>query len=101
MNSRSMESARRALEIEPMDGPLLMLFGRIQARLGDWEEACEALDGAERLGAPAERIVPHLAELAFLRRDFAATRRLLSRGAGLRQVRAMRPILRFWLENKP
>lgn len=93
-------SGRRALEIEPMDGPLLMIYGKIQARLGAWEEAFEALDGAERLGTPVQSVVPHLAELAFLRRDFAETRRLLARNPELRQSKTLEPLMRFWLEDR-
>jgi tetratricopeptide (TPR) repeat protein len=95
------ETGRQALEMEPMDGPLLMVYGRIQARLGAWDEALEALDGAERLGTPALRVVPHLAEVAFLRRDFAETRRLLNQTPELWQAGILRPLLRFWLENEP
>ncbi len=94
------ESGRRALEIEPMDGPLLMIYGKIQARLGSWEEAFEALDGAERLGTPVQSVVPHLAELAFLRRDFAETRRHLARKPELRQSKTLGPLMRFWLEDR-
>lgn len=95
------ESGRRALEIEPMDGPLLMIYGKIQARLGAWEVAFEALDGAERLGTPVHSVVPHLAELAFLRRDFAETRRLLAGRLELRHSKTMEPLMRFWLEDGP
>lgn len=95
------ESGRRALEIEPMDGPLLMIYGKVQARLGAWEEAFEALDGAERLGTPVQSVVPHLAELAFLRRDFAETRRLLAQNPQLHQSKTLGPLMAFWLEERP
>lgn len=99
---QALESAAGALALDPSDGALALLKGRIQARLGSWDEALETLDAADRLGAPAERLIPHQAELAFMRRDFAETRRLLARAraAGAAGGGAMDGVLRFWLGRR-
>jgi polysaccharide biosynthesis protein PelE len=94
---KALESAQDALALDPYDGSLWVLVGRIQARRGLWDEARRALDSAHRLGAPAQRVLPRLAELAFLRRDFPGVRQSLSLSRELRRVPELEPMLGFWL----
>ena len=95
---QALDAARQALEMGSEESASLwVLTGRIQARLGAWEEAWQALDKAERLGTPMGRVTPHLAELAFLRKDFSQTRHLLSQMQAAGQTHGMETVLRFWL----
>lgn len=96
---QALEQARLGLETVPGDGVLRALQGRILARLGRWDQAQAALEDAVERGAPAQRILPRLAELAFQRRDFRETRRLLARSPDLRMIPALEPILRFWIKE--
>lgn len=60
------------------DAPLALLEGRILMALQRPVEAQTAFECSLRLGHPATSVLPYLAELAFLRRDHAEVRRLMS-----------------------
>ncbi|MGU7775008.1 tetratricopeptide repeat protein [Burkholderia sp. MR1-5-21] len=69
--------AARALHHQPADGALWRLRGRLAFetdRLGDAEAM---LKKAIACGFPRMRVLPYLAEIAYLRRDYAAVRRYL------------------------
>ena len=96
---QALEQARLGLEAVPADGVVRALSGRILARLGRWDQAREAFEAAVERGATAQRVLPRLAELAFQKRDFRETRRLLAQSPDLRMVPALEPILRFWIKE--
>lgn len=120
---RALEAAEAARGLAPGDGPLAFLKGRILIRLGEAgrapagagdasasarapAEAEAAVDEAAGAGIPGARLLPHLAEAAFRRGDFAAVRRHLGRlahpggpGAAGRPASGgpLDAVLRFWL----
>ncbi|KAA3649725.1 MAG: hypothetical protein DWQ11_18210 [Proteobacteria bacterium] len=70
--------ARAALALRPSAAGMHLRCGQFLQTLGDADGAEVALEAARSAGLPDHRVLPHLAELAFLRRDFAAVRRLLA-----------------------
>lgn len=73
------------------------LMGRVELARGNLDAAEKAFKRASASGAPPEAILPYLAELAFLRRDFAAVREHL-RACPREQLHpANRPLLEAWL----
>lgn len=96
---QALRSAEEALALAPGDGFLALLKGRVLARLGAWDEALGALTVADGLGVPAARIIPHQAELAFQRRDFAAVRTHLAALRGQAAGGPLDPVLAFWLDR--
>ncbi|HEY2512880.1 MAG TPA: hypothetical protein VGI39_18565, partial [Polyangiaceae bacterium] len=66
------EHAIDALKVEPSSAGAALLLGRISLKLGDVARAHEALADAERLGIPAWRVCPYVAEVLFLQGQFHA-----------------------------
>lgn len=97
---QALRSAEEARALAPGDGFLALLKGRILARLGAWDESEQALAAAGDLGVPAARILPHRAEAAYRRRDFAAVRSHLSALRGQAAGGTPDGLLRFWLDRK-
>ncbi len=71
--------AREALHYQVRDAGLWVISGRLRLLQGDGDGAAAAFSSAIALGFPAVRAEPYLAELAFLRRDYPAVRRLMRR----------------------
>lgn len=94
------EESLRFLEasLEDADASLHLRHGRLLHELGRNEAAEAAYRRAIELGLPAPRVNPYLAELAFLRRDFAEVRRLLMSLREYPDQRRLEPVLRFWSE---
>jgi tetratricopeptide (TPR) repeat protein len=96
-------AAEEVLELDPGDGFAAMLKGRILARLGDWDAAHQAFATAAGSGAAVARLLPHQAESAFQRRDFAAVRGHLTELSAVRGQAAgapLEPLIRFWLQGE-
>ena len=98
--TQALTNAEEALQYSAEDGALWGLKGRIFSIQGLWEEARVAFESANQLGAPTQQTIPRLAELAFQKKDFNETVRLLSSSPELHQVPALDHILRFWLKEK-
>lgn len=92
------EESLRFLEeaLDPHDASLQLRHGRLLHELGRSAEAEEAYRNAIKLGLPAPRVQPYLAELAFERRDFAEVRSLLAKLHDYPDQRRITPILDFW-----
>ncbi|KVC82787.1 hypothetical protein WI74_05960 [Burkholderia ubonensis] len=87
--------AVRALRHQPLDGALWRLRGRLAFETGRLDDADAMLKKAIDCGFPRMRVLPYLAEIAYLRRDYAAVRRCLD---GLPAVPPHRlaPIADYW-----
>ncbi|HAX10835.1 MAG TPA: polysaccharide biosynthesis protein [Marinobacter hydrocarbonoclasticus] len=79
---------------EPSDWQLL---GRVELALGRPEEARDAFELAIDNGARQEHILPYLAEIAFLARDYQRVRFYLARCAHGHNHPAITPLLEAWL----
>jgi tetratricopeptide (TPR) repeat protein len=97
---QAFQAADEALALDPGDGFLALLQGRILARLGAWDRAQRAFAAAAGSGAPEARLLPHRAELAFQGRDFAAVRAHLAALRGQAAGGPLEPVIRFWLGGR-
>lgn len=70
--------AASALRTRPGDAALWRLRGRLAFEMGRFDEAETMLAKAIDCGFPRKRILPYLAELAYLRGDYAEVRSLLN-----------------------
>ncbi len=111
---QALRAAEDARALAPGDDDLAFLQGRILVRLGSREgsrattEAGAAVASSPPFAASAaggpdgpdvsdERLIPHLAELAFRRGDFASTRQHLAALDRSAAGGPLRGVLRFWL----
>lgn len=74
---QAMKYATQALRDDRHDAGLWLLLGRAKLLTGDHDGARADFSSAAALGIPHGRVAPYLAELAYLKRDFEAVRRLL------------------------
>ncbi len=88
--------ARAALETDDSDAPLWLIRGRVALANGRADEAGEYLARAETLGFPRERLVPWLAESAFLRGEYARVRQLLDSLGNAAALPLLKPVARYW-----
>lgn len=73
------------------------LLGRIELDLGNIISAKQAFDFAVEKGAPQELILPYLAEVAFLERDFQKVRYFLASLARHRPHPRLRALIEGWI----
>ena len=84
------------LATQPQDAGMWALKGQIALRSHNSEQAREAFTKALEYGIPETRVVPYLAELAFLRKEFSELSNLFRRSQTLSQVAILNPILKYW-----
>ena len=87
--------AAAALEIEPLDAALWRLRGRLALVLERFDQADQMLQRAIACGFSRDRLLPYLAEAAYLRGDYPEVRRLM---ADLKRESTpmLLPILHYW-----
>lgn len=88
--------ASAALEIDDTNAALWYMRGRLALTRNAPGEAREFLARAEALGFARERVLPLLAEAAYLERDYAAVRRLMAAFDSPSPLPLVRPLLRYW-----
>ncbi|GJG95217.1 lipopolysaccharide assembly protein LapB [Cupriavidus pauculus] len=88
--------ASAALEIDDGNAALWYMRGRLALSRNAPGEAREFLGRAESLGFARERVLPLLAEAAYLERDYAAVRRLMAAFDSPSPLPLVRPLLRYW-----
>lgn len=98
--NQALSYAQQALDYSAEDGALWVLKGRIFSKQGLWDAARDAFESANHFCSPSQQTIPRLAELAFQKKDFIETRRLLSSSIELNQIPALDHILHFWLKDK-
>lgn len=84
------------LTARPSDAGMWALKGQILLRAHRSEEAHTAFTNARDHGIPDTRVLPYLAELAFLRKDFSELSGLFQRGQRLSEVPVLKPVIRYW-----
>ncbi|MBN3765302.1 sugar ABC transporter permease [Burkholderia sp. Ac-20365] len=93
--------AAAALEHDPKDAALWRLRGRLAIARADLDGADMMLQRAIDCGFPRERMLPYLAETAYLRRDFARVRKLLAEMDSRAATPTLSAVLDFWKPRGP
>lgn len=93
---KSIKYAEAALKVLSNDETLWVLLGRIYQKLNDRELSQKAYSKAEELGAPAEHILPYLAEEYFQQHNFKKIAPLLLSKPILAFIPTVGPIVQFW-----
>jgi tetratricopeptide (TPR) repeat protein len=88
--------AQEALALDPADANLTLRLGRLLHAQGRNDEARKAYGEALRLGLPATRVIPYLAELAFEARDHDEVRRLLAVLRDWPGMPRLQPVIQYW-----
>lgn len=88
--------ARAAAQRLGDDADLWVLIGRIAMERRDIEAAAEAFDMAQRQSVRGGRVRTYMAELAFLKRDFATVRKLIGDVARQECGLSTAPLRAFW-----
>ncbi|ABB32197.1 hypothetical protein GeomeDRAFT_0495 [Geobacter metallireducens RCH3] len=94
---QSITYATQALDMDATDPNLLLLLGRLHLWREDLESAEKAINDAMNNGAHRDRVVPYLAELAFLRRDFVTMNSCFELNPLLRHKPGIGPVAQFWM----
>lgn len=95
--TQSLHYACQARELGSNDPSLLILMGRIYLHKGDSEQASEYINLGFQQGAHRDRVIPYLAELAYLRRDFKSLKRYFETDPLLRFKPGIGPVAKFWM----
>jgi len=93
--------AAAALEHDPADAALWRLRGRLAIARLDLDGAETMLQRAIDCGFPRDRMLPWLAETAYLRRDFARVRTLLAEIDSRATTPTLSAVLDFWKPRGP
>ncbi|MBN3763073.1 hypothetical protein [Burkholderia sp. Ac-20365] len=88
--------AAAALDIDGSDAALWMIRGRLALTNGAANEAAQYMDRAQSLGFPRERLVPWLAEVEYLRGDYARVSELLASLGNAATLPMLKPVARYW-----
>jgi len=95
---QSLQYAIQAYNAEIDDHSLLILMGRVYLRKGDLQSAQKFINMGLVRGAHRDRVIPYLAELAYLKRDFKTLKQLFVDDPLLRYKPGIAPIAKFWME---
>lgn len=93
---QSFKYVRQSQELGGNDPSLLILLGKIHLIRHENDKADEAIRHALKSGASLSQVIPYLAELAFLKRDFASVKSFLAQDTTLRLKPGIGPVARFW-----
>jgi len=90
------QHAQAALAIDDSDAALWLIRGRVALVSNNAEEAGRYIDWAQTRGFPRERLVPWLAEIAYLRGEYARVAELLGSLGNTAAVPILKPLVRYW-----
>ena len=88
--------ATAALDVEPSDAALWRMRGRLALDRGDLDAADTLLERAIEQGFARDRMLPYLAEAAYLRGDFERVKTLLGQVSPSAVLPVMKPVLDYW-----
>ncbi|MGH8782549.1 tetratricopeptide repeat protein [Paraburkholderia sp.] len=88
--------AQAALATDASDAALWLIRGRLALANSDADAAGQYMDRALALGFPRERLVPWLAEVAFLRGDYPRVGELLASLGNAAALPVLKPVVRYW-----
>jgi len=92
--------ASAALALDPSDASLWRLRGRLALDRSDLDAADTMLQRAIDCGFPRDRMLPYLAEGAYLRRDFVRVRGLLGEMDNRATTPTLHAVLDFWQQRE-
>lgn len=93
---QALSYAARAIELVGPEPGLLQLRARVYLEAGYLARAQDDLEQAAVLGAPPVRVMPYLAEVAYLQGDWAAVSHLLQPLKGLPVTPRLAALRRYW-----
>ncbi len=93
---QALQYASEAQRLGGHDAVLSLLLGRIYLLRHQLAEAESEVVEAQQLGALPSRVLPYLAEFAFIRRDFATLKQLMRLDPSLRHKPGIGPVAQFW-----
>jgi tetratricopeptide (TPR) repeat protein len=82
--------------IKENDLALLILMGRLRLMQKNYEEATKYFELALTMNAPHSKVIPYLAEMAFINRDYAQVKAYYSLTNNLRFMPVMGGSAKFW-----
>lgn len=85
-----------AIQWQKNDSGLRILSGRAHLLAGNLDTAVADFSTAIALGSPQVRVLPYLAELAFLKRDYALARQLIHQNQTESRMHRLRQITDYW-----
>jgi hypothetical protein len=88
--------ARAALATDSSDAALWLIRGRLALAYGKPEEGQACMSRAQELGFPRERLVPWLAEVAFLNGDYREVAALLASLGNAAVLPTLKPVVSYW-----
>lgn len=88
--------ARAALDTDDGDAALWLIRGRLALASGKPEDAEASMARAQALGFPRERLVPWLAEVAYLRGDYRQVSALLASLGNAAVFPTLKPAVSYW-----
>lgn len=91
--------ANQAVELQPEDAGLWFLLTRIAIELREAEAARTSLGEAQRLGFPADQLVPYHAELAFLEGHYNEIPSLFYRLRTVPSALRLAAVYKFWTQS--
>lgn len=94
---QSLQYAIQAQDPEVEDPSLLILIGKIHLRKGNLQQAQEFINMGLERGAHRDRVIPYLAELAYLQRDFTALKQFFADDPLLRYKPVIGQVAKFWM----
>jgi hypothetical protein len=93
---QALSYAAKAIDLVGPEAGLLQLRARVYLEAGYLARAQDDLEQAAVLGAPPVRVMPYLAEVAYLQGDWAAVRSLLQPLQGLPVTPRLAALRRYW-----
>lgn len=93
------DHVRQAMLLAPQDQGLWFMLGRLELLCGNVNEAELALHHARQYGFTSERLLPYLAELGFLQKNYRYVRALFSKMAAGSGIASASPLHRYWSDG--
>jgi hypothetical protein len=84
------------LQVHPDDGPMQVRRARLRHDAGDLQGAEGNYGLARALGAPAQRVLPHLARAYFEQREFARVHSVMNELKRWRALPRLRRVIDYW-----
>lgn len=93
---RSSYYASSVLDFSPDDTTMRILLARIDLTNGNLNESIDNFARASKLHAPASKITPYLAEMAFDNKNYVAVKQYFSSHPSLKYLLKINKIYHFW-----
>ena len=93
----ALDHATTAVELQPQSVNAHFLLGQVSLKQGQTARATAAFEQAERLGMSKDKVVPYIAEAAFIDRNFNKLRKVLANlDSAFRSYPPFSSVVEFW-----